>query len=102
MLAGGTISSKNNFTVSSDAFITTTEPTQLVFDSPAFPFPGQVNYQVLDGSLDSLDNTQTWTSIFDQQVMTGCVIPEPITLTLTGMSLGLIGGLMWFRRRAQS
>jgi hypothetical protein len=80
-LAGGEIYSSNDFTVSSDAVITTLEPTAMMFDSPAFAFPGKVNYEVLYGSMEIADNTQTWTTMFDQNVMAGCV-PEPPTAIL--------------------
>lgn len=80
-LAGGKVYSKNNFTMTWDAFITTTAPSDVGVDSPAFPFPTQNNLQVFYGSLDSLDDTNSWTSIFDPVAMTGCV-PEPSTVSL--------------------
>jgi hypothetical protein len=94
-------------TVTGDKFeiientITTLAPSSLVIDSPSWINPGQVNYQLLYGSVDSVDDTGYFSTIFDSYVGTGC-IPEPSILTLLGFgSLGLLA-CDWRRRKAKA
>ncbi len=87
-------------TCTADATVTLSANTEAIFMSSAWPGgAGQLNWELLYGTMSSVDDTTSWTSIYTPNVITGCMTPEPSTLVLFG--IGAIGflGYAWRRRK---
>jgi hypothetical protein len=82
-----------------DAIITFTSGHVLALFMPSsFPEPDDWNLELLSGSVQSADNTSSFTSIEDKYVATGC-IPEPTTLWLFGS--GVLGVFALLRSKSK-
>jgi hypothetical protein len=73
--------------------ISTLALTSLVIDSPLWLDPDQANYQILYGSVDSVDDTANFSTIWDPYVSTGCVPDGTATWFLFAIAFGGLGGL---------
>jgi len=78
-----------------DAVISPTESdTSFMIESPDWEgTPGQANVELFSGTVESVDNTSSFTTLFTDSTMTGCT-PEPssVVLLLTGMAMaGALG-----------
>jgi len=73
--------------------VTTLSSTSLVMNSSLWFDPNQANYQILYGSVDSMDDTANFSTIWDSYVSTGCV-PEPSTLLMLGSGILGLGGFL--------
>lgn len=74
--------------------------TEFYISSPLYQFPGQDNYQLLSGSISSVDDTDSFSSVFTSNVATGC-LPDSGS-TLFGLTLGLTSLAAAARRRAKT
>jgi hypothetical protein len=95
-ITGGTASEMH---ITGDAELTPiTSFVDAYFQGPDWPGdPSQANIELLAGGLESVDDTDNFTSIFiPGEVGTGCYSPEPATFPL--VALGLLAGL-WICKR---
>lgn len=81
-------------TVKMDATITFLAPTSIVIDSPLWLEQGQANVELLYGSVDSVDDNSSFTTIFsDPNVATGCIPDGTATWFLCTIAFGGMAGL---------
>lgn len=63
--------------------------TEFYISSPLYQFQGQDNYQLLSGSISSIDDTDSFSAVFTSNVATGC-LPDSGS-TLFALAIGLTG-----------
>jgi hypothetical protein len=84
-----TDNSANKVSSSVDAVITPTGgDAAFILQGPDWQGdPSQANVELLFGTLESVDDTSSFTSIFTENATTGCPEPSSIILLLTGISI---------------